>query len=244
MVLATVLLLPAATASAQENPAKRLSSIVSVAVEEYRKAVDASGRLISADEYTETTGFLTDARDVAKRLSGYNAPSAQAILDTLIAAVSTRKPPKDVALIEARFKGALGVAGAMDLPKQPLDTARGHALFTANCSSCHGDRGLGDGAAASTMTVPVPAIGSASKTADMSPALAYNVVSVGVRNTPMPSFASLPSQDRWDIINYVYALRGQKMSLPAVAGAAKKLSALSLTAARENSLFPLSGFSP
>jgi high-affinity iron transporter len=217
MVLATVLLLPAATASAQENPAKRLSSIVSVAVEEYRKAVDASGKLVSADEYTETTGFLTDAREIAKRLSGYNAPTAQALLDTLITAVRAKQPPQDVTLIEARFKGALGVAGAMDLPTQPLDSARGHALFTANCASCHGERGLGDGVAASTSTIPVPAIGSAARTPDMTPTLAYNVVSVGVRNTPMPSFAPLPPQDRWDIINYIYALRGQEMKLPAQA---------------------------
>lgn len=219
MVLATLLLLPAATASAQENSAKRLSSIVSVAIEEYRKSVDASGKLASAEEYTETTGFLTDARAVARRLTGYNAAAVQAILDTLIIAVREKQPPQDVGLIEARFKGALGVAGAMDLPLAPLDTARGHALFTANCASCHGDRGLGDGVAAKTLTIPVPAIGSASKTPDLSSTLAYNVVSVGVRNTPMPSFAPMSPQDRWDIINYVYTLRGQKMNIPAASDA-------------------------
>ncbi len=213
--LATILTIPAANvARAQENSAKRLASIVSVAVEEYKKAVDASGKMISDDEYTETTGFLTDARDIAQRLRGYNAPVTQAVLDTLIGAVRTKKPPSDVALIEARFKGALGVSGAMDLPSQPLDTARGHALFTTNCSSCHGERGLGDGVAAKGLAVTVPAIGSRTKTPDMSPSLAYNVVSVGVRNTPMPSFSPLSPQDRWDIVNYVYALRGQKMPIP------------------------------
>jgi high-affinity iron transporter len=213
--LATILTIPTANiARAQENSAKRLASIVSVAVEEYKKAVDASGKLISDDEYTETTGFLADAREIAQRLRGYNAPVTQAVLDTLVAAVRAKKPPSDVVLLEARFKGALGVSGAMDLPTHPLDTARGHALFTTNCSSCHGDRGLGDGVAAKGLAVDVPAIGSRAKTPDMSPSLAYNVVSVGVRNTPMPSFSPLPPQDRWDIVNYVYALRGQKMPIP------------------------------
>ncbi|HVD60195.1 MAG TPA: hypothetical protein VNC11_04925, partial [Gemmatimonadaceae bacterium] len=51
--LATILTIPTANvARAQENSAKRLASIVSVAVEEYKKAVDASGKLISGDEYT------------------------------------------------------------------------------------------------------------------------------------------------------------------------------------------------
>ncbi len=206
----------AAAGSAQENSAKRLSSIVSVAIEEYGKAVDSNGKLISSDEYSETTGFLEDAKGVALRLRGYNAPATQAVLDTLIDAVKKRVPPADIKLIHARFNGALGAAGAMDLPTAPLDTARGHALFTQNCASCHGDRGLGDGIAAATSPVAVPAIGSKKRTPDLTPALAYNVVSVGVRGTPMPSFsANMSPQDRWDVVNYVYALRGETMSLPA-----------------------------
>jgi hypothetical protein len=68
-------LVAATTLSAQENPAKRLSSIVGVAVEEYAKAVDADGKLISKDEFEETSGFLADARQVATRLRGYDTPA-------------------------------------------------------------------------------------------------------------------------------------------------------------------------
>jgi len=206
----------ASAGAAQENSAKRLSSIVSVAIEEYGKAVDLNGKLISTDEYSETTSFLEDAKGVALRLRGYNAPATQAVLDTLIDAVRKRVPPADIRLLHARFNGALGAEGAMDLPTAPLDTARGHTLFTQNCSSCHGDRGLGDGIAAGGSTLPVPAIGSREKTPALSPALAYNVVSVGVRGTPMPSFsANMSPQDRWDVVNYIYAMRGETMSLPA-----------------------------
>src|SRR4051812_15270669 len=109
----------ASIGSAQENSAKRLSSIVSVAVEEYGKAVDPSGQLISADEYSETSGFLDDARGVAQRLKGYNAPRTQAVLDTMIAAVKSKVPPRDLKLLHARFMGALGTAGALDMPKAP-----------------------------------------------------------------------------------------------------------------------------
>jgi high-affinity iron transporter len=214
LVALAAILLPA-VGSAQENSAKRLSSIVSVAVEEYRKAIDVHGKLISADEYTETTSFLADARGVAARLRGYNGPPTQAILDTLIAAVQAKRPPQDVQLLEARFKGALGVAGAMDLPTAPLDTAIGHALYATNCVSCHGTRGAGDGPAAKSLGFVVPPIGVARGTQTLTPGLAYNVVSVGIRQTPMVSFARLSPQDRWNIVNYIYALRGQKMVLPA-----------------------------
>ena len=213
LIVLAATLLPAAV-QAQENSAKRLSSIVGVAVEEYRKAIDNDGKLISQDEYTETSSFLTDARSVATRLSGYSARSTQAVLDTLIAAVKAKRPPQEVQLIEARFKGALGIAGALDLPTGPLDTARGHALFTSNCASCHGERGRGDGVAAKSLGIPVPPIGDSAAVPALSPTLAYNVITVGVRQTPMPSFAVLSPQDRWDIVNYIYALRGQKMVIP------------------------------
>ena len=216
VVLAAILLPTAAhVASAQENSAKRLSSIVSVAVEEYRKAIDPQGKMISEDEYTETTSFLADARGVAQRLKGYNALATQAVLDTLIAEVRAKRPPQEVQLVAARFKGALGTAGALDLPTAPLDTARGHALYTTNCSSCHGERARGDGPAAKTLGVPVPATGDPKKTPTLSPSLAYNVVSVGVRQTPMAAFSNLSPQDRWNIINYIFSLRGEKMVLPA-----------------------------
>ena len=210
------LALSAGDGAAQENSAKRLSSIVSVAIEEYGKAFDAKGKLVSQLEYDETTSFLEDARIVAGRLRGYNAPLTQEVLDTLIDAVKRKIPPKDVRLIHARFTGALGAAGAMDMPSGPLDTARGHTLYAQNCASCHGDRGLGDGPAAAGLTVAAPPIGSVAKTPDLTPTLAYNVVSVGVRGTPMPSFAAnLTPQDRWNVVNYMYTMRGVKMELPA-----------------------------
>lgn len=207
-------------AQAQENPAKRLSSIVSVAIEEYGKAIDDNGRLVSDLEYTETTSFLEDARGVAQRLRGYNARASQALLDTLAIAVNAKRPPREVKLIQARFNGALGAAGALDLPTAPLDTALGHALYTAICASCHGDRGLGDGPAARGLPIVPPPIGSASEIPDLSPTLAYNVVSVGISGSPMPAFANLSPQQRWNIVNYVWALRGSPMEIPAAADAA------------------------
>jgi high-affinity iron transporter len=201
---------------AQENPAKRLSSIVGVAVEEYVKAVDERGKLISRDEYDETYGFLTDARQIATRLSGYEAAKSRAILDTLTAAVAGRQPPAVVRDLHQRFAASLGTAGAMDLPKGPLDTAEGRALYFRSCSSCHGMSGASDGPAARTLSTRPPAIGVRTLTPELTPTLAYNMISVGVRGTPMPAFAaSLTPQQRWNIINYVYSLRGEKMVLPA-----------------------------
>ncbi len=216
LLTVTLLAVFSSPSRAQENSAKRLSSIVSVAVDEYTRAVDATGKLVSEEEYLETTGFLGDAKVVAQRLKGYNAPATQAILDTLAMAVDARRPPGDVKVIFARFNGALGVAGALDLPSEPLDLARGKVLYVQSCASCHGDTGQGDGPAAAHSPMPVPAIGSAGLLPDLTPRMAYNVVTVGVRNTPMPAFGeTMTPQDRWNVINYIYGLRGVIMELPA-----------------------------
>src|SRR3954462_2294239 len=80
-------------AAAQEHPARRVANIVSVAVEEYGKAVDAQGRLISAQEYSETNDFLIDAKRAADRLSGASAIPARALLDSIAAAVLAKRSP-------------------------------------------------------------------------------------------------------------------------------------------------------
>src|SRR5688500_15247924 len=88
---------------AQENPVRRVANIVSVAVEEYGKGVDGAGKLISTIEYQEATDFLSDARLQAARLPGERAIKARAILDSLIAGVTSRRPPEEVKALEQRF---------------------------------------------------------------------------------------------------------------------------------------------
>ena len=215
-ICVSILALFAATNSAaQENPAKRLASIVGVAVEEYAKAVDENGKLISKDEYDETAGFLADARQVATRLNSYTAATARSVLDSLIVVVHDRRPPSKARELHRLFTAALGTAGAMDLPKSPLDSAEGHRLFAGSCASCHGMTGAGDGPSAHSLSTAPPAIGVRAQTPELTPTLAYNVVSVGVRGTAMPGFSvTLTPQQRWNIINYVYSLRNEKLTLP------------------------------
>lgn len=222
----TLLVIGATALSAQGNPAKRLSSIVSVAVEEYSKAFDDKGKLVAPAEYAETTDFLRDARDVATTLKSYSAGRTRALLDTLSAAVTAKRPVSEIREIHTRFAMSLGRSGAIDLPTAPLDSAAGHQIYTANCASCHGDRGLGDGPAAPTLSIRPPAIGSHDSLPDLTASLAFNVVSVGISGTPMPAYSeALSAQQRWNVVNYVYALRGEAMQIPAASADATAIDA-------------------
>jgi high-affinity iron transporter len=231
--LASICVVPA-IARSQDTAARRLASIVSVAVAEYGLAVDKNGQLISAEEYGEVAGFLENAREVAGRLEGHDAPAARSALDALVAAVQQKRPPAALEQYRSRILAALGTAAELELPSAPLDTVAGRQIFTASCASCHGSRGLGDGPMARTLSTAVPAIGNASATPNLTPTLAYDVASVGIKGTAMPAFGeSLTPQQRWEVLNYVYQLRGQPMSLPSQtvrAGTAASTSA-SATAA-------------
>ena len=199
---------PRPAAAEQEHPVKRVANIVSVALDEYGKGVDTAGRLTSAQEYQEAVDFLRDAQRAAERLPGPNAPMARALLDSITAAVETRRRPAVLAELHKRFSAALGSDAALELPRSAIDLAAGRAIYERSCASCHGPRGLGDGPAAAGMNPKPPAVGSAADMHDRSPSLLFRIVSVGVAGTPMVGFASqLSAEERWNVVSYIASLR-------------------------------------
>ena len=91
---------------------------------------------------------------------------------------------------------ALGAPPVTD----PQAAARGEVLYLANCTSCHGRDGDGNGP-----IVTVPAAGPlgdpVAETDDAT--LAYRIAN-GVAGTPMPPFAGrLTEAERWDVVSWL-----------------------------------------
>jgi high-affinity iron transporter len=207
---AAVLALAGAPASiaAQEPQVQRVANIVSVAVEEYGKGIDAKGRLISQDEYQEALGFFNDARAAAARLPSDRAAPATIILDSLIAATSAKRPPAVLADLAKRFSALLGRDAELLLPTRPLDLADGEKVFKASCASCHGETGLGDGPAGLKLSPKPPAIGSQTEMRATTPAMMFRKISVGVTGTAMPAFGpQLTTEQRWNVVAYLGSLQ-------------------------------------
>jgi high-affinity iron transporter len=77
------------------------------------------------------------------------------------------------------------------------DTARGATLFAAQCASCHGPEGRGDGPAAKGLD-PAPAnFQNRGRMTQRSVYSLYNTITLGVTGTSMPPFAQLSDDDRW-----------------------------------------------
>ena len=187
---------------------RRVANIVTVALEEYAKGIDEHGRLISAQEYQEAVDFLADARHAAERLPGPGGDTARVLLDSIVAAIGSKRPPSELAGLHHRFDSALGSEAALELPNGPIDVAAGRAIYEKTCASCHGMRGMGDGPAAAALNPKPPAIGSAKEMRERSPALLYRIMSVGIAGTPMTGFANqLTPNQRWNVVSYLTSLR-------------------------------------
>lgn len=84
----------------------------------------------------------------------------------------------------------------------PASVARGAPLFAANCATCHGVTGRGDGPAAAALTPPP---------ADLqlhipqhSDGDTFSFISAGLAGTAMPAWGDrLTEQQIWDLVNYL-----------------------------------------
>jgi high-affinity iron transporter len=192
---------------AQESSAKRLANIVGVAVEEYTKGVDAEGRIFAQLEYDEAVTFLGDARALTDRVSDGRGPALAALVDEMRGGVADRAAPAVLAEIHTRLVSLLGPDAALDYPTAPVDLAEGRSIYAARCASCHGDAGRGDGFAAAGMEPAPPAFADPDAMADVTPALMYRIVSVGIQGTAMAAFADLSPEQRWAVVTYVNTMR-------------------------------------
>ncbi len=91
-------------------------------------------------------------------------------------------------------------------PTVPPDPQRGAQIYAEKCAACHGERGMGDGAQASQLTVPVPPLGDLSLAQGVRPVEWYQIVTNGNIERFMPPFRSLDERQRWDVVAYALSL--------------------------------------
>ena len=92
--------------------------------------------------------------------------------------------------------------------------ANGRAQYDRYCSPCHGVSGLGDGLVSMTgplqgpIAAVLPIAGPASIARVRSDGHVYTTIRYGRRR--MPSYGRIPPADRWDIVNWLRYLDGQR----------------------------------
>ena len=87
----------------------------------------------------------------------------------------------------------------------------GKKLYTANCESCHGAAGKGDGKMAANMNPKPPDLSDKEWKHGGSDGEIYTLIHDGSKGTPMRGFASkMTTNEIWSVVNYLRTLGPSK----------------------------------
>lgn len=102
------------------------------------------------------------------------------------------------------------VKGLTPVASSPDSIAKGKELFAANCASCHGATGLGDGEAGKALDPPPRNMhAKAEFKYGSSPLAAFRTAKYGVDGTGMAGFEGVLTDDQiWNVVHYVETLEG------------------------------------
>ncbi len=118
--------------------------------------------------------------------------------------VDLKEIPEPVPVEQSLAEAAADVSAVKD-PWVSSEAMIGHGkkIYAQNCAVCHGDTGLGDGAAGKALTPPPRNLveGKWKKGGDS--ISLYTTLLNGIPGGSMASFAHLPAKDRWALVHLI-----------------------------------------
>lgn len=190
----------AATTDQEVQTSWRLLDYIAV---DYREAV-SGGRVINQLEYNEMVEFSATVSDKLAQLPA--EPEKPALVrdsKALQSAIAAKVEPPQIARAAKGLADRLLAAYPVPLaPESMPDLARGAAIYAQNCASCHGGKGEGPPPAFAQLDPPPIAFADRERARDRSLFSLYQVVTQGLEETAMQSYASLPEEDRWSVAFY------------------------------------------
>ncbi|MES2027393.1 MAG: cytochrome c/FTR1 family iron permease [Pseudomonadota bacterium] len=193
--------------AATQDKAKQVWQVLDYLAVDYGAAVQG-GLVVSKNEYAEMQEFSENAE---KQLA--SLPKTAASSDLLLKAGKLRKliankasADEVASLSRALATQVLQVYPVPLSPSKAPDLGRGSALYQANCASCHGAQGHGDGPLAAQLNPPPIALSGHDRAKERSVFSLQQIISHGVAGTSMPSFAQLSEDDRWAIAFFASTL--------------------------------------
>lgn len=211
--LLVAVLFSCTTGAANANPdsseqnVRQLWQLLDYVAVDYSGAVQ-NGAVVSAMEYQEMQEFSARADTQTQALPRRPLHSElTAVVTRLNEAVQRKDSPQRVSQLAREANRLLLLAYPFPVaPRSAPDLSRGAALYKAQCASCHGANGAGDGTLASRLQPKPIAFTDRERAQSRSVLALYQVISQGVNGTSMPAFASLSEQDRWSLAFYVGTL--------------------------------------
>ena len=203
-LVAVLLAASLAGAAPADDPAPAILHMLDYVAVDYAEAV-RDGAVADAGEYEEQVEFVSQARALLDRLPPRAARGRLvADADALLALVRARGSAADVSAAAQRLRRAL--IEAYDVPVAPRrapDLRAAAAAYAAQCATCHGAEGRGDGPAGRALSPPPASFHDRERLAQRSVYGLYSTITLGVAGTGMTGYAALPEDERWGLAFFV-----------------------------------------
>lgn len=201
------LIIPAQAVENSETQAKQVWQLLDYVAVDYGGAV-AKKKILNGAEYQEMQEFTLNAE---RQLSELPAHAEKIILQNQAAklrqAVNDKEDPAMVEKLAHNLAAAVQKAYPFWVaPVTVPDLAHGAQLFQAQCASCHGSQGQGDGFLAASLNPPPIDFADHVRARRRSLFALYQVITNGVSDTSMQSYKNLPAADRWALAFFVGSL--------------------------------------
>ncbi|ANH66787.1 FTR1 family protein [Mitsuaria sp. 7] len=192
------------TARAAEADVRRVWQILDYLAVDYAGAVQ-DGKIVAQSEYDEMREFAQTAHDKIAALE--DKPERAALLRESEALQSEIAAKSDVAKVGGLAKAlANHLIAVYPVPLAPTalpDLKRGASVYAANCASCHGASGNGDGPLARQLDPRPIAFTNHERARQRSVFALYQAASQGIAGTAMPAFGQLSEEERWAVAMYL-----------------------------------------
>ncbi|MGI9553369.1 MAG: FTR1 family protein [Thermodesulfobacteriota bacterium] len=187
------------------NDAQRLYSLIDYIGGDYQFAVN-SGKIINEEEYNEMTEFSDSALTIFSRLNSDDS-KLKLGLETLDSKIKNKAPVKEIQTLTGEIKNnLLSVFNIATNPLTEPSINSGSALFSKNCTTCHGEKGDGVGVLAANLEPRPTNFKDPDVSLTLSPLKVFNTLNFGIEGTSMPAFSTLSDKEKWDIAFYVLSI--------------------------------------
>ena len=210
-LLALVFLVASLTAAAAvggDEKAQTAIHMLDYVSVDYPETVQ-DGKVKDSTEYQEQHEFATQVLALLQQLPAVQGK--EGLVEkarALVGRIDAKAPGQEVATAARQL--AAEVIQRYQLvvaPRQAPDLAKAASIFQAQCATCHGAQGRGDGPASKGMDPAPSNFHDAARMDKRSLHGLYNTITLGVVGTPMRPFAELSEADRWALAFFAGGMR-------------------------------------
>lgn len=166
------------------------------------------GKVLDAEEYKEQQEFSAQAVELLGKLPA--VPQQDLLLKLakqLQGKIGDKAPGTEIAALASDLRWKMISAYRIVVaPRSAPDLKRGEVLYAANCATCHGTEGRGDGPAAKGLNPAPSNFHERERMVQRSIYGLYSTITLGVGGTAMSAYSQLGEDERWALAYYVATL--------------------------------------